>query len=155
MRHDRRVTKEEKDPYKARGHLHDPTVCPDCNATYHEGRWTWASGPADAPRAQCPACQRIRDRYPAGTVTLRGAFFAAHRDDVLHLVRNVEQREKKEHPLNRIMAIEDQGGAVVVSTTEVHLARAIGSAVHAAHKGEIDYAYDDEESRVRVTWERD
>jgi hypothetical protein len=57
--------------------------------------------------------------------------------------------------MNRIMAIEDQDGAAVVSTTEVHLARAIGSAVHAAHKGEIDYAYDDEESRVRVTWERE
>ena len=100
------------------------------------------------------ACQRIRDRYPAGTVTLRGAYFTTHRDDILNLARNVEESEKGEHPMNRIMGIEEQDGATVVSTTDMHLARAIGSAVHAAHKGEIDWAYDDEEARVRVTWER-
>ena len=99
--------------------------------------------------------QRIRDRYPAGIITLRGAFLAQHRDEILALARNVEEREKKEHPIKRIMAIDEQAGATVVTTTDMHLARAIGSAIHAAHKGEIDYAYGDEQSLLRVNWARE
>jgi len=156
VHHDKRIAELEHDPYKARTHLHDPTVCERCHATYHEARWTWSAAPADAARALCPACQRIRDRYPAGFVTLRGAFLAQHRDDILNLVRNVEAREKQEHPMNRLMEIEDRApGEVVVTTTEVHLARAIGAAVHAAHKGDIDYQYGDEDSLLRVTWVRE
>jgi len=74
MRHEKRIVEFEHDPYKARAHLKDPTVCESCKATYREGRWTWTAGPADAPRVLCPACQRTRDRYPAGFVTLRGGF---------------------------------------------------------------------------------
>jgi hypothetical protein len=154
MRKDKRIQELEQDPYKERGHLHDPTVCPECHATYRDGRWTWAAGPADAPRVLCPACRRTRDRHPAGTVVLRGPFLAAHRDDILHLVRNVEEREKAEHALQRILAIEEREGEVEVTTTDLHLARAIGSALHAAHKGDVDYQYADEETHLRVVWER-
>jgi hypothetical protein len=135
MRHEKRIVEHEHDPYKARLHLTDPTVCEGCGATYHKGRWTWSTGPADL----CAACQRVRDRYPAGFVTLRGAFLAAHRDDILNLVRNVEERETREHPMNRIMEVEDRAaGEILVTTTDMHLARAIGHAVHAAHKGDLD-----------------
>lgn len=155
MRHDKRIAEREHDPYKNRGHLADPTVCSECRATYHAGRWTWSAGPADAARATCPACQRIRDRYPAGIVTLRGAFLAEHRDEIVALARNVEEREKSEHPMNRIMAVAEEDGAIVVTTTDSHLARAIGSAVYAAYKGDVDYSYADEQTLLRVTWERD
>jgi len=154
MRHDKRIAEREHDSYKNRAHLHDPTVCPECGATYHEGRWTWNPGPADAPRALCSACQRTRDRYPAGIVTLRGEFLGSHRDEIVALVRNVEAREKSEHPMNRIMAIEAEADATVVTTTDMHLARAIGSALHAAYKGDVDYAYGDEQELLRVTWQR-
>lgn len=154
MRHDKRITEQEHDSYKNRAHLADPTVCPECGATYHDGRWTWSAGPADAARVLCAACARIRDCYPAGIVTLRGAFLVAHKDEILALAHNVEAREKDEHPMNRIMAVEEQGGATVVTTTDSHLARAIGSAVHAAYKGDVDYSYADEQTLLRVTWER-
>ena len=37
-----------------------------------------------------------------------------------------DAREKREHPLNRIMAIEREGDALVVKTTDIHLPRRIG-----------------------------
>lgn len=156
MRHQKRIVEHEHDPYKARVHLQDPTVCERCSATYHKGRWTWAAGPADAPRVLCAACQRVRDRYPAGFVTLRGGFLAAHRDDILNLVRNVEERERSEHPMNRVMEVEDRAaGEILVTTTDMHLARAIGNAIHSAHKGELDTCYAGEDSLLRVTWVRE
>jgi NMD protein affecting ribosome stability and mRNA decay len=154
VRRDRLIHEHEHDPYKEREHVHDPTVCPECDAVFRDGRWRWAQGPADAPRALCPACRRTRDRYPAGLVTLSGDHLRAHRDEILRLVRHVEEREKREHPMERIMAIEDRDDGVVVSTTEMHLARAIGEAVHDAHHGTLDYRYVEEDSRLRVTWSR-
>jgi NMD protein affecting ribosome stability and mRNA decay len=155
VREEQRVQKYEQDPYKLRKRLHDPTVCPDCSAVYRDGRWSWGAGPADAPRALCAACHRIRDDYPGGTIDLRGAFVAAHRDDILNLARNVEERQKAEHPLQRIMAIADAEGGVRITVTDLNLARAIGDAIHKAHKGTVDYQYLHDESRVRVTWERE
>lgn len=156
MHHHKRIVEHEHDPYRARVHLQDPTVCEGCGATYRKGRWSWEPGPTDAPRALCAACQRTRDRYPAGFVTLRGSFLAAHRDDILNLVRNVEARECREHPMNRVMEVEDRAAdEILVTTTDMHLARAIGNAIHAAHKGELDTRYAGEDSLLRVTWMRE
>jgi NMD protein affecting ribosome stability and mRNA decay len=142
------------DSYRQQEKLPEPTRCPDCGAVFRDGRWQWTPAPSGAHEALCPACRRIRDRYPAGYVTLTGDFFAAHRDDILHLVRNREVRAKAEHPLERIMAIEDVADGVQITTTDVHLARAIGEAVHDAYKGELELKYNDEENLVRVRWWR-
>lgn len=154
VRRDRLIREHEHDPYKSRKQLQDPTVCPDCGAVFREGRWRWAEGPADAPRSACPACQRVRDRYPAGIVTLAGGFLTAHREEILGLARNVEAREKADHPLQRIMAVEEGEEQVVITTTDMHLARSIGDAVHHAYQGELDYHYVEEQSHIRVNWAR-
>jgi len=93
------------DTYKSGKKLAEPSRCPDCGAVYHRGRWTWGETPAGAAAATCPACHRIKDEFPAGRVTLKGEFFAAHRDEIVHLVRNRESKERAEHPLQRIIAI--------------------------------------------------
>jgi hypothetical protein len=154
VRRDRLIQEHEHDPYKSRKQLHDPTVCPDCAAVFREGRWRWAEGPADAPRSTCPACQRVRDRHPGGIVTLGGDFLAGHRDEVLGLARNVESREKADHPLQRIMDVEEGEGRIVVTTTDMHLARSIGDALHHAYQGELDYHYVEEQAHLRVSWSR-
>jgi NMD protein affecting ribosome stability and mRNA decay len=142
------------DAYKSKKKLPEPTRCPDCGAVYRDGRWTWDLAPADANEELCPACRRIRDRFPAGYVTLEGEFLQAHRDELLQLARNREAKEKAEHPLERIMAIEDVDGNVQITTTDTHLARDIGEAVHAAYKGELEYHYNKEENLLRVHWTR-
>jgi len=142
------------DSYKSKRKLPEPTRCPDCGAVYQEGRWRWGAAPAGAHEEPCPACHRIRDKFPAGYVALTGEFFAAHRDEVLHLARNREAHEKSEHPLERIMAVEDVGQGVLITTTDTHLARDIGEAVHAAYKGELEYHYNKEENLLRVQWAR-
>lgn len=145
---------EVHDAYKQQKKLPEPTRCPDCGAVFREGRWQWEVAPADANEALCPACHRIRDRYPAGYVTLKGDFFAAHRDEILRIARNFEAREKAEHPLERIMEVEDIEGGVQITTTDAHLARGIGEAVHDAYKGELVVKYSKEENLVRVYWSR-
>jgi len=151
----RTVQEFRHDTYKLTAKLPEPTICPTCGACYVKGRWVWQSRPeGDVHEHTCPACQRIADRYPAGVITLSGAFVDAHRDEILNLVSNAEAAERAEHPLNRIMAIEEDGNAVVISTTDVHLPRRIGKALHDAWHGDLDVHYDEEGYFARVGWYR-
>jgi hypothetical protein len=86
--------------------LADVTGSPKCGASYREGRWTWQSAPAGSSERLCPACERITYHYPAGVLHVEGGFAALHRDDLIGLLRNVEERERSNHPLKRIMSIE-------------------------------------------------
>ncbi len=100
----------------------------------------------------CPACHRIHDKFPAGFVTLKGEYSKLHREELLQLVKNIAERAKREHPLERIMAIEDEKDAILVTTTNIHLARGIGEALHHAHHGELEFHYNDEQNLLRVHW---
>lgn len=136
--------------------LADVTVCPDCRAIFRGGRWKWArvAKPTGSRSEVCPACQRIRDKYPAGEVTLRGDFLHAHRDEILAVIRNLEAKEKAGRPLNRLMEIRDEGDTVVVTTTDVHLAHAIGVALFNAYRGALHAPWAEEGDLLRVSWER-
>jgi len=143
------------DSYKARGKLPDPTRCPECRAVFQKGRWTWnGARSADVHEQLCPACQRARDGFPGGYVTLGGEYLAAHRDEILNLVRNCEAEEKARHPLQRIIAIRNVDGGVLVTTTDAHLARRIAEHVHDACKGSLALQYSKEENLVRANWMR-
>lgn len=142
------------DSYQAKHKLASPTVCPDCKALFQNGRWCWDTVPAAAAKQTCPACQRIRDDFPAGYVTLKGEFLATHRDEVLHLMHHHEAREKSEHPMQRIMKVADNAEGIVITTTDVHLARGLGDALRHAYHGTLDYHYNPEQTLIRVQWER-
>jgi hypothetical protein len=134
--------------------LPEPTVCPHCQAVYHEGRWTWIPRPAAAHEEICPACHRIRDHYPAGYLTLSGNYLQEHKTDIINLAHNEEAAEKGEHALHRIMAVEEHDDQVIVTTTDIHLPRRIGEALHRAHRGDLDFHYEDEGNLLRVHWRR-
>lgn len=154
QRRDRLLREHVHDTYKMRSKLPEPTVCPECGAVYHKGRWQWGAAEAGANQEKCPACHRTADRYPGGYVTLSGDFLAAHRDEIMHLARHVEEREKRAHPLRRIMDITQQDGSTLVTTTDMGLARDIGEAIEHAYKGELDYKYTDEANILEVKWKR-
>jgi NMD protein affecting ribosome stability and mRNA decay len=139
-RHDRTVQEYQHDTYKLRGKLKEPTLCTECGALFHKGRWTWAIKPADAEAEEviCPACMRIRDKYPKGFITLKGSFKDEQREQVIGLVNNTEKVEKNEHPLSRIMSIETKPEGLVISTTDTHLPRRIGEALKHAYRGELE-----------------
>jgi hypothetical protein len=143
------------DPYKAQHKPPEPSVCSACGAVFHEGRWRWMMRPPEAEETVCQACHRIKDGYPAGTLMLKGAFLRHHRDEVLALARHNEELEKKEHPLNRIMGIEQDGDRIVISTTDIHLPRRIGEAMRHAYHGKLDFQYDADSYFIRVSWERE
>jgi hypothetical protein len=140
------------DAYKAKGKLPEPAACPVCGAVFHEGRWQWLQAPANAHSAICPACHRIHDHFPAGFVTMKGEFFRTHHEEIMHLVRNHEKHERAEHPLKRIMAVEETSGTTLVTTTDIHLARGIGELLHHAYQGDLKFHYNPEQNLLRVSW---
>ena len=153
-RKDRLLRERVHDSYMEKEKRPDGTVCRDCGAVYEGGRWTWGIRIGTENDATCPACQRISDSYPAGVLTITGNFYSDHRKEILNLVRNIEDQEKKEHPLERIMDMVNEGDTVTIRTTGIHVARRIGDALRRSYKGAYDMQYEDEGKAVRICWER-
>ena len=154
VRHQRILQELVHDSYKMGAKLPEPARCGDCGAVWHRGRWTWAAPPARAAVTRCPACRRIRDRFPAGFVSLKGPFLEAHRDEIVARVRHCEAAEKPGHPLQRIMNIVPAAGGLLVTTTDAHLARGIGEALRKAYRGRMEFRYNKADNLLRVSWTR-
>lgn len=152
QRHDGLFQELVHDAYKAKGKLPEPSVCSRCGAVFRDGHWQWGDAPTGAHSATCPACHRIQDHFPAGFLMLAGPFFLSHKDEIMHLVHHHEQHERAEHPLQRIMTVEENGDGTLVTTTDIHLARGIGEALRHAYHGELEFHYNPEASLLRVHW---
>lgn len=153
-RREQRTPLRHRDPYRGSAKVAGSATCPECNATYHAGRWTWTPAPPDAESRTCPACLRIAQRLPAGFVSIGGPFFAANREAVMRLVHAHERREREAHPLQRLIAIEERAGGVLLTTTDVHLARGLAVALHDAFKGALALQFAKDENSVRAWWNR-
>lgn len=128
-------------------------ACGECGLVQGLGGWSYRKARIPRPTkvGLCPACTRVRDRYPAGTLTIP----AARVDDCEELVRtilNMESTERLEHPLERVMEIRDVKGALVVTTTGVHLARSIAHKLGQRFREKARIRYADREELVRVDW---
>ena len=155
LRGNPRLREHVHDPYRAREKLKGPVRCTGCGATYLRGHWRWQGiMPPARATAVCPACRRVEDRYPAGEITVSGSFVAAHAKEIERLIRNTADKEASEHPLHRIMNLTRRRGAVMVTTTDIHLPHRIGHALKDAWGGALATHYDDEGYYARVTWER-
>jgi hypothetical protein len=140
------------DPYQTRRKPTSPSVCPVCKLVFQKGRWQVGPAPAGAHSEICPACHRMRDKFPAGYLTIEGPWAYEYRKEVLRTARNFAERMQAEHPLQRIMAIEESGDKVVITTTDIHLAQGIGRALHHAYHGNLVYSFSESEYQLRVTW---
>jgi hypothetical protein len=155
-RSSRLVADHVSDPYKREPKHVQPVVCPDCGVIFQKGRWQWTQRhPKGAARETCQACRRIKDGYPGGILTLRGAFVLAHLPEIIAVARNVEKSEIADHPMHRIMAVEERRDRVVIKTTDIHLPGRIGRALVRARKGELDLKYDRGAYFVRADWTRE
>ena len=153
-RHNRRITERVHDPYATRRKTKEPAVCTDCGAVLKAGRWRWGRRPAGAHAETCPACRRVADAYPAGELRIAGDFALDHKAEILSLVRNTETCEKGEHPLHRIMHIDDRlSDVITITTTDLHLPRRIGEALHHAYHGHFEFGYDG--YYIRCRWRRE
>ena len=154
VRESARNKPRKPDPYTLTAKLAEPAVCGGCGLAYRAGRWVRGRSAAQAKRVTCPSCRRIADRYPAGIVKLGGPHARAHREEIEHLIRHVEQREQRGHPLKRVMELRATRSGLEVTTTDAKLARAIGVAVRRAHRGELTYDWSAVENVMRVDWSR-
>ncbi len=145
------------DPYKWTAKPQEPAICPQCHAVFHRGRWQWMQEPPEgAAELRCQACHRVDDHFPAGLLTLTGAWVGAHKDEMVRLARHQEAAERPEHPLNRIMGVtEEAPDRLVITTTDIHLPRRIGEALRRAYHGRLDEHFDEGGYFVRVNWHRD
>lgn len=144
---------EIDDPFQERGKLAEPSVCSNCGAVYHHGRWQWIKAPEEALQTRCAACRRIEENVPAGYVSIEGAFARSHRNEIVTLARHLEQCETIENALKRIMSIEELDDSVLISTTDTYLARAIGEALHDAFQGRLELHFNEQEYLLRVRWQ--
>jgi hypothetical protein len=132
----------------------DPVACPECGASYRNGRWTWAGADDDMLKLKCPACRRTEANYPAGELTLTGPFLREHRADVLNIVMTREARARRDYPMQRLIEVFDVPGGVRVTTTDGSLARSLALAIHEACKGELDLRFEKDPAFVRAAWFR-
>jgi NMD protein affecting ribosome stability and mRNA decay len=143
------------DTYKRVQKLPEPSYCRQCGAVYHAGRWQWGPQPSGAHDVICQACHRINDKYPAGVLTLTGSSVAANSEELTRVARHQEASEKPDHPLNRIINIEQTADGLVINTTDIHLPVRIGKAIKRAFRGELNEHFDEAGYFVRVKWHRD
>ncbi len=150
------------DPYLPRGASCKVAVCEGCHAVFMNKRW-YSDGEvyeavANNPETMmlvCPACLKIRDNFPGGIVTLKGAYVLPHKQDLMNLIKNEEERARGFNPLERIMSIKENGhGNLVISTTNEKLAQRLGRALKKAFHGDVSYGWSHDNKLVRVDWER-
>lgn len=138
-------------------------LCTRCEAVWYDGHWHNAPNLAAAIKAKRKASKPAKDLYceecryavhgPAdkksalfeGELTLDGLVDKKEKAEILATVRNAAKRAQRRDPEDRIVAIDDRGERVVVTTTENQLAVALGKAVDASHKG----------GKLRITWSSD
>ena len=168
----RRNIHDFNDPYLPAGALAEGTICTDCGAVFHGGRWTLDEtlrrklerqrAAQQAVQAHpmnhstlCPGCRKAHDHCPGGVVTLRGGYLTRHRDEILSLIRNEEKKAVGINPTERIIRMEEQSDQMVIETTNEKLAQRLGRAIHRACSGEIEYKWSTDNKLARVEWQRD
>ena len=156
VRRDRLLKPPHTDAYRNDRKPPEPTLCRICGAVFTGGRWQWLDAlPDAADETRCPACQRIHDRLPAGFLTLNGDFFEAHREEIMRLVHNHVERQRLQHPLQRIIDTAPlEGGGIEISFTEYHLPKGVAEAVKNAYQGELQITFAGASGQERVSWQR-
>src|SRR5215813_4728854 len=147
------------DPYQPRLDPGEVAACTECQAVYQRRHWFFDHDTFVRETMQptirmvlCPACQKIRDHYAEGQVTLQSSpFLTTHKEEILRLVHNEEERAKGINPLERIVELKEEGDDIIVATTNEKLAQRIGRTLKSAYQGHTTYHWSDPKF-LSVVW---
>jgi hypothetical protein len=132
--------------------------CTGCGVFYHQRHWQ-LEAPAGFNYSvhphpiYCPACRKIKERYPSGELSLRGVE-TTERQEILRILRNEEEQARNKNPLERIMRVAQQNGEWKVETTTEKLAQRLGRSVRKARGGTLAYKWSHNNKFLRVVWEQ-
>lgn len=136
-------------------------VCKTCGAVYQNKRWypkpdePMKLAGEEPKEVECPACKQIREGIFEGTLDISGAFYAAHRDEIDHLLKNEADDAYRDNPLSRIIRREEKDGGLYIETTTDELARRLGHVLEKAYHGKLEHVFSHENKVVRLHWSRD
>ncbi len=150
-------------------------LCTRCEAVWYDGHWHTAPALAATLRAKkkaavkgskkpllCNEC-RIAVNGPAdpkqarfeGQLTLEGLTDDKEKAEILATARNFGKKQTKRDPEDRVIAIDDRGARVVITTTENQTAVGMGKAIAASHKGgDLVISWSKTDLPARVRWTR-
>ena len=89
-----------------------------------------------------------------GIVDVRGGFYLAHRDEILHLIEITVESVRSSHPFERILAKESDGDGLILEVTSAKLAERLGRTLNRVYGGHTEYAMMHDTGQARVFWER-
>lgn len=153
---DQHTRNETRNPERKLRKPSQPTSCPRCGLVVKGGRWMKGIAGERDDQKLCPACERVEAENPAGFVYLGGDFFSQNSAEIMNRVQNLVDSHEAEHPVSRIMKQERAPEGILVTTTDMRLARAIGEAIHHAYQGTIEYHHGGGKGGepITVTWNR-
>lgn len=141
------------DPY--RSEFPNYSYCTQCNITYVDKHWKLKAKPEEMKNPIiCPACKKIKDGYFEGILCIKGEFAKIHKDEIMNLLKNEEQKQRTKTALPRIGKIEEKDDMIIVYTTNDKLAYRFGKALFQAYKGDLSIKWSDGNIFTRVYWER-
>jgi hypothetical protein len=148
----------EKDMYLPRMDPKGVIQCSGCGAFHYRRHWTLVppgnfNTQVHAHAVYCPACLKIKDRYPGGELRLSG-LDTAERHEIVRILRNEEEQARTKNPLERIMRLEAVDAGWKVETTTEKLAQRLGRAVRKARGGSVVFKWSHNNKFVRVRWEK-
>ena len=146
-----------EDPYRAQKKHPKNTKCPNCGLIFQKGAWKWSKArtPGVVHWKFCPACLQMRHGFAGGELRLSGNFLKAHHGHILNRIENLARGVMKQHPLERIMKMEQKNGEMVIYVTSEHLVARLGKAIHRDFKGELVLKYARDDKYALAHWKRD
>lgn len=149
------------DPYIVRSKSNVMAVCKKCHTVYFKKRWYIDEElyqkkilMKKVEKVLCPACLKIKENFPGGIVKIKGAFLNKHKQEIINLVKNEEEKAKGFNPLERIIKINEIDEGLEVTTTNEKLAQRIGRSLRKSYQGRVEYKWSHDTKLLRVEWER-
>lgn len=133
---------ERQDPYQDYSAMETEAQCAECGAVYRDGRWQWIEASVDATTIRCPACRRCDERSPAAYVEIEGPILERRKEEMLEAVRAMERSAKSDDPIQRIMSVEETEKGMMITTTDVRLARSLAQLLQASFQCALDFHFD-------------